>query len=352
MYPFWDLAVWPVIQAAGAERIVEIGALRGSTTELMLGQLGPGVELHVVDPEPAFDPAEHEQQFAGRYHFHRAPSLDVLPGLPAVDVALIDGDHNWYTVFHELGLLRAAADREGRPLPVLILHDVGWPYGRRDLYYDPARVPDEYRQPYAEKGMRPGSSQLVERGGLNATMKNALHEGGPRNGVMTAVDDFVAELPSTVRTGVLPVFFGLAILVDEGRLAITPGLAEVLDTLEGPEAGARLAGLAESMRLQAVTYGQNSTRHEEHRADALARRYLDVVKAALLDDHYLENEARVADLLERAEGGNPPDRRALRDPNRLLQPTMRRLRAAHDAGRTRDEDGPASYFPFATMGRT
>ena len=82
-----------------------------------------------------------------------------------MDAALIDGDHNWYTVYHELRLLAEGAKRNGTPLPVLILHDVLWPYGRRDLYYAPDQIPEEFRQPYAQQGMRPGSRKLLERGG-------------------------------------------------------------------------------------------------------------------------------------------------------------------------------------------
>lgn len=81
--------------------------------------------------------------FAGRYRFFRDISHAVLPTLPAMDVALVDGDHNWHTVFHELRMLAETARASLAPLPVLILHDVGWPYGRRDLYYAPERIPEE-----------------------------------------------------------------------------------------------------------------------------------------------------------------------------------------------------------------
>ena len=167
MYPFWDVAVWPLIQAARARRIVEIGALRGETTALMLETLGDDSELHVIDPAPEFDPSEHERRFPGRYIFHRELSRNVLDTLPAVDVALVDGDHNWYTVDLELRMLADAARKEDAPLPVLVLHDVLWPYGRRDLYYDPTNIPDEFRQPYKQQGMRPGESNLLDRFALH-----------------------------------------------------------------------------------------------------------------------------------------------------------------------------------------
>ena len=233
MFPFWKPAVLPLLRSASATRIVEIGALRGENTDLMLADLDDDVELHVIDPLPEFDPAVHEAAWPKRYVFHRALSLDVLSSLPPMDAALIDGDHNWYTVRNELQQLTDVATAAGRPMPMMILHDVGWPYGRRDLYYDPGNIPDEFRQPYRRAGMLPGRSDLVDNGGLNPDMANATHEGGERNGVMTVVDDFVSDHPEPIRVVFLPVYFGLAILVEEAVVERTPKLQWHLDRLEG-----------------------------------------------------------------------------------------------------------------------
>ena len=161
MFPFWEIAIAPVLDAVRPRTVIEIGALRGETTTLMLERLGADAELHVIDPTPEFDPAEHERAFPGRYIFHRDISHNVLPHLAPADVALIDGDHNWYTVYHELTMLSATARNGGQPLPVLLMHDVGWPYGRRDLYYAPERIPEQFRQPYDQRGMRPHRKQLL-----------------------------------------------------------------------------------------------------------------------------------------------------------------------------------------------
>ena len=49
MYPFFDMVVEPMLAAAGAKRVLEIGALRGETTVRMLDKLGPDAELHVIE---------------------------------------------------------------------------------------------------------------------------------------------------------------------------------------------------------------------------------------------------------------------------------------------------------------
>ena len=157
MFRFWEIAIAPAVEAVRAHRIVYIGAVDDDTRALLLEALGAGGELHVIDPSaPTHDGPDDES--SDRYFLHRGHSHELLPLLPPVDVALIDGDHNWYTVSSELQLLSDTARAAGRPAPLLMLHDVAWPYGRRDLYEQPSRVPEEFRQQYARGGVRPGWS--------------------------------------------------------------------------------------------------------------------------------------------------------------------------------------------------
>ena len=67
MYQFWDTVVEPVLVASRAQRVVEIGALRGETTIRLLDLLGPESELHVIDPVPIFDPSEHARRFQRQF---------------------------------------------------------------------------------------------------------------------------------------------------------------------------------------------------------------------------------------------------------------------------------------------
>jgi cephalosporin hydroxylase/GT2 family glycosyltransferase len=347
MFPLWEDVVAPVIDAVDARRIIEIGALRGETTTRMLERLGPECELHVIDPLPQFDPAEHERAFPGRYHFHLGTSHDVLPRLSPADVVLVDGDHNWYTVYHELRLLAETAQRTGTPLPVLVLHDVAWPYGRRDLYYAPDRIPREFRQPHRKAGMRPGRSALVGNGGMNRDMDNAEHEGGPRNGVMTAVDDFVAAHTQPLRVAVLPIYYGLAIVAEHRVLDARPELVALLDHLESPEGQREVVGLAERIRVGEAIFGQAWIRMLEEQVQRGTDRYLELVKAVVLGEGDLANELRVAYLL--ALRGAPPDLAALRDPPRMMPVRRERLVRSRAAGRPVD-DGLGN-LALTTMGR-
>ena len=87
-----------------------------------------------ADVSKSRSPAIHRAAFRalrveGTYE---ALSVDVLPSLEPMDAALIDGDHNWYTVYNELKMLAEGSRRGGAPLPVIVMHDVLWPQGLGD----------------------------------------------------------------------------------------------------------------------------------------------------------------------------------------------------------------------------
>jgi hypothetical protein len=112
-------------------------------------------------------------------------------------------------VTEELERIAKRSAEEGGRLPLLLLHDVGWPHGRRDDYFDPEQIPAERRQPIAEQpGLFPGV-EGTRHGGL-PYRRSAAREGGPGNGVMTAIEDFVAGRDD-VALAVFPLFFGLGI---------------------------------------------------------------------------------------------------------------------------------------------
>lgn len=212
MKRFWESLVRPILDALEPNVLLEIGSFEGENTEVLLQYCRDhGATLHAVDPLPRFDVTAWQTEYGDHFQFHLAKSLEILRDLPAADLVLCDGDHNWYTVYHELKQLAEAAAKQGRPYPVVLFHDIGWPYARRDLYYDPNDIPPEFRHPFERKGIWPNRSPLHPYG-INYDLANATREGGSRNGVLTAVEDFVAESDLPLRLVLIDGFHGLGIL--------------------------------------------------------------------------------------------------------------------------------------------
>ncbi|WP_422657321.1 class I SAM-dependent methyltransferase [Paenibacillus sp. EC2-1] len=225
MHRFWNDVIKPVLIAAEPKTIVEIGSLTGINTFKLL-QYCKHMESRciVVDPSPQYDIALLRQYYGEQVvTILEQFSLEALPTIDQYDLILIDGDHNWYTVYHELKSVEQMALRTGR-FPIVLMHDVDWPYGRRDMYYYPESIPEEYRQPHTAKGMKPGQSELLEVGGFNHIALNALSEGGEKNGVHGAIDDFLNETSIPIHYYKLQSNNGLGVLIPEGsRLQSTIG---------------------------------------------------------------------------------------------------------------------------------
>jgi hypothetical protein len=216
-----------LLQAAEPSSVVEIGAYAGDMTRFLLDWARPrGAHVWAVDPLPQEELVRLSEENA-ELTLMKARSHDALPQMPPADAYLIDGDHNYYTVSGELRLISESAAKGS--LPLLVLHDVGWPHARRDAYFDPDLIPEDQRQPMVEGGgLFPGVS-APRPGGLPYKWP-ALGEGGPRNGVLTALEDFIAG-HDELRLAIVPCFFGLGI-VWRRDAAYAQQVAEILDPFD------------------------------------------------------------------------------------------------------------------------
>ena len=251
MYPYWDTITEPLLTLLQPEVIVEIGSERGKSTHLLLAfcQEHDAV-LHAIDPAPKFDVAAWQALHGERFVFHQTTSLAALPQIERYDAVFIDGDHNWYTVFHELKLIEAQAIAHETSFPLVLLHDIDWPYGRRDLYYDPSTIPEDFRQPYARQGIRPGDAGLQERGGYSANLFHAVAEGTPHNGVRTAIEEFLEQTPLALDFITVPGFHGLGLLFPQALRTSHPALNEALDAATLPPLLHRYVERLEAVRVQ------------------------------------------------------------------------------------------------------
>jgi hypothetical protein len=236
LHRFWSSVIEPVLRAVAPAVIVEIGADEGANTAKILEYCeSHGAVAHVIDPLPRFTVSDWQAKYGDALIFHRELSLKALPRIEAMNVVLIDGDHNWYTVFNELKLIEASAEGTGTAIPVVLLHDVDWPYGRRDLYYAPETIPEGYRHPYELAGLRPGKTALSKSGGLNANVANAVAENTERNGVRTAIEDFVSQSTHDFHFVVVPGWHGLGILAERSYLRANGPLEELLTSFGSEE---------------------------------------------------------------------------------------------------------------------
>jgi hypothetical protein len=208
------------LDVAEPRSIVEVGSYAGDVTRVLLDWAKDhGATVTAIDPMPQPELVTLSEERTD-LTLVQAPSHEALGGLAGADVYVIDGDHNYYTVSEEIRL--AVGDG---PTPLLLFHDIGWPHARRDNYYVPDAIPPEHRQPLVHHGGAfPGQSEPRD-GGLPFDWM-ADHEGGPRNGVLTAVEDFVNG-NDDVRFAIVPAFFGLGVVWREDA-GYAQRLAEIL----------------------------------------------------------------------------------------------------------------------------
>jgi len=253
---YWDTVIAPALAAVQPRTIVEIGSEHGRTTRKLLDYcVAHDALLHAINPRPRFDVAVWQAEAGDRLTVHQAPSLDALPAIHGYDAVLIDGDHNWYTVITELRLIEAACAGDSRPFPLVLLHDIGWPYGRRDLYYDPGSIPEAYRQPYGRQGIMPGTADLVP-GGFNHGFCNARAAHTPHNGVLTAVEDFMRESAQTLALVQIPGLHGLGLLFDPELASRHPAFAALVRAWDLPKSVRRHIMTIELARVRLLVTTQ------------------------------------------------------------------------------------------------
>jgi Methyltransferase domain len=296
----WDAILSDLTEAVKPRCLVEIGVAEGLLTAKLLAYCAKAdAILHAIDPLPDLDVGKWRERYGSRLEFHQARSLQVLEQIHGVDIVFIDGDHNWFTVYHELKALEGTAARDDRVPPLIALHDVGWPYARRDMYYDPESIPEEYRNPYRTLGVVPGRRDVVD-GGLNAGLNNAVAEGSARNGVQTAIDDFISESELEWRALYVPGWHGLGIVVTNDRIAENERLR---DTIESYRTAEFLMKRADVLELERVR--NEIVVHEQAAALIEQGKKLEGIRRELLAvGDSLANERRLTAALEDRAAGD------------------------------------------------
>ena len=261
------------LDAVAARSVAEVGAYAGDLTRVLAGWAAEhGAQVLAIDPSPQPGLVALAEA-GGTVELVRATSIDALPRIPLPDAIVIDGDHNYWTVSQELRLIAERAPDAAMPL--LMFHDVCWPHGRRDDYFDPAQIPADARHPLVGegRGIMPGDPG-ARSGGLPYP-KSAEREGGPGNGVLTAIEDFVAGQPG-MRLAIVPAFFGFGVAWHQGA-PWADAVAAVIDPYDNDPIMRRLEAnrvhhLAQSFAHQTELW---QLREQMAEQEALLRRMLE-----------------------------------------------------------------------------
>ena len=249
MHRLFAPVVAPLLSALEPRTVLETGAGAGRLTRRVLDSKSAPARLHAVDPAPSIDPRLVEES-GGRFVLHAERAVNVIGRVGAVDLALLDGDPSWYSVHTEMTMLAEAAERADRPAPLFLVHNVHWPFGRRDGYYDPEAIPPAHRHEHSGLGLLPGRRDPCTEG-LLLTPRCARRDFEPRSGVLTAVEDFVAASELEWTLVEVPGFHGCAALAESRLLEQQPVLARVLDDLSASRFLRSQARRAEAARIEA-----------------------------------------------------------------------------------------------------
>ena len=173
MYNYYSLDIIPIIlNRFKVKNIVISGLGEESTVNQILNYCDSNDASYVaIDSKNTF-----EKEFIQDY------TLNVLPNLGGYGAIFLNDDPNWYTVYNELNIIRENNDEF--PL-VFICHNV-FPHKRRDSYINPDIVPTEFRKEYSKK-FKYGDVFIIDE------FYHAIDENTLKNGVLTAIEDFIGE---------------------------------------------------------------------------------------------------------------------------------------------------------------
>jgi predicted O-methyltransferase YrrM len=198
--------IFDIIERLEIKTVCEIGSEGGIMSAGLhdLYKSGALSALTVVDPYPTETVSAYADDQGCSVLANI--STQALPHLKAHDLYIVDGDHNYHTVYHELKAILSV-----NPQALVIMHDVSWPCAYRDQYYDVKTLPPAAVLPRGEGGIHPKSAEMV-RYGFNGAgqFEIASVEGGERNGVFRAVEKISEEFPVVFSS--IPALFGIGFL--------------------------------------------------------------------------------------------------------------------------------------------
>lgn len=262
-----------ILEIVRPKKICEIGVDKATHTRLLAELSGEiGAELHLVDPAM---PSLGAIGALAHVHVHKERSSEFLKrGIP-VDFYIIDGDHNYETVTAEL--LGAEENAGNGNLPLfMLLNDTTWPFARRDSSYNPAALPPELAEEFVDgKMLSMVHGELSDHLGLPdvGLFQYRRHQGGEKNGVLTAVEDWLRPRAESWKCANFPIYYGYCFLWRPAASEphVSAAVANLLQSLERVR---EMIALYETNRIALVEwYFEGIKRLNEYKVHKNRKRY-------------------------------------------------------------------------------
>ena len=173
MFRYYELDALPIIlKCFEAKKIIISGISDNETLKYIFSYCIENNATYVaIDSKKIL-----EKNFINDY------ALQVLPNLFEYDAIFINDDPNWYTVYNELNCIK----QNNEKFPLVFICNNIFPYTRRDHYINPDLIPIEFRNDYFDEI----NYQCIN---YPYGIYKAIPENTSKNGVLTAIEDFLDE---------------------------------------------------------------------------------------------------------------------------------------------------------------
>lgn len=135
-------------------------------------------------------------------------ALNILPELNDYEAIFINDDPNWYTIFNELNIIK----KNNGEFPLVFICNNIFPHKKRDSYKNPDLIPNEFINEFSRQLFLNNNIKIQDN------FYHAIKENTPKNGVLTAIDDFLASNKSI---GIMDIKFieGITILYQKNNIS-------------------------------------------------------------------------------------------------------------------------------------
>lgn len=207
MFNYFDLSIIPTfLSRFKVEKILAIGLSNELILDEIISYCNKSTTLYAIDPKINIKDLIKEDESLNNIkdyiNYFSDDSLNVLPTLSNLDAIFINDDPNWYTIYNELNIIK----ENHINFPIVFVCNNKYPHKRRDSYINPEKIPEEFKNECCnELLILYEENNETKETRVTDGLCHAIHQDTPRNGVLTAMEDFIKENPSLKMLEINPI---------------------------------------------------------------------------------------------------------------------------------------------------